>query len=377
MNKNLTAFAGFFKIRALDRFILGELKGPFFFGIMSFTIILIAGSLLFQIADLVIQRGVSIGVVLRLFFYYLPRLVAYTIPMSCLLAALLGFGKLSANSELVALKSAGLSFKRIIRPVIIATFFVSVAAFFVNETLVPLSERAAANVMMYEVFKESPPLFKEKIFLKEEGDGTLKRVIYINKMKIVNGDMEEIVVEEFDAGRLSRIVSAKSGKWINGSWWINSGNVFEINKEGNVNHLFKFDKQALTLNMSPSDVAKSTQKPDQMTIPELLEYIKINEKSGMNVSKFWMLFHLRLSVPWACMVLALVGAALGSRPQRSSSSVGLGLRVIIVFVYYVILSLTQSLGDAGYLPPVVAAWIANIIFLIIGAVLCRNANKLG
>ena len=377
MNKNLTAFAGFFKIRALDRFILGELKGPFFFGIMSFTIILIAGSLLFQIADLVIQRGVSIGVVLRLFFYYLPRLVAYTIPMSCLLAALLGFGKLSANSELVALKSAGLSFKRIIRPVIIATFFVSVAAFFVNETLVPLSERAAANVMMYEVFKESPPLFKEKIFLKEEGDGTLKRVIYINKMKIVNGDMEEIVVEEFDAGRLSRIVSAKSGKWINGSWWINSGNVFEINKEGNVNHLFKFDKQALTLNMSPSDVAKSTQKPDQMTIPELLEYIKINEKSGMNVSKFWMLFHLRLSVPWACMVLALVGAALGSRPQRSSSSVGLGLSVIIVFVYYVILSLTQSLGDAGYLPPVVAAWIANIIFLIIGAVLCRYANKLG
>ncbi len=377
MNKNLTAFADFFKIRALDRFILGELKGPFFFGIMSFTIILIAGSLLFQIADLVIQRGVSIGVVLRLFFYYLPRLVAYTIPMSCLLAALLGFGKLSANSELVALKSAGLSFKRIIRPVIIATFFVSVAAFFVNETLVPLSERAAANVMMYEVFKESPPLFKEKIFLKEEGDGTLKRVIYINKMKIVNGDMEEIVVEEFDAGRLSRIVSAKSGKWINGSWWINSGNVFEINKEGNVNHLFKFDKQALTLNMSPSDVAKSTQKPDQMTIPELLEYIKINEKSGMNVSKFWMLFHLRLSVPWACMVLALVGAALGSRPQRSSSSVGLGLSVIIVFVYYVILSLTQSLGDAGYLPPVVAAWIANIIFLIIGAVLCRNANKLG
>lgn len=377
MNNKLTSFTDFFKIRALDRFILGELKGPFFFGIMSFTIILIAGSLLFQIADLVIQRGVSIGVVLRLFFYYLPRLIAYTIPMSCLLAALLGFGKLSANSELVALKSAGLSFRRIIRPVIIATFFVSVAAFFVNETLVPLSERAAANVMMYEVFKESPPLFKEKIFLKEEGDGTLKRVIYINKMKIVNGDMEEIVVEEFDAGRLSRIVSAQSGKWINGSWWINNGNVFEINKDGNVNHLFKFDKQALTLNMSPGDVAKSTQKPDQMTIPELLEYIKINEKSGMNVSKFWMLFHLRLSVPWACMVLALVGAALGSRPQRSSSSVGLGLSVIIVFVYYVILSLTQSLGDAGYLPPVIAAWIANIIFLIIGAVLCRNANKLG
>ena len=89
----------------------------FFFGIMAFTVILVAGSLLFKIADLVIQRGVSIGIVVRLFLYYLPRLVALTIPMSCLLGALLGFGKLSANSELVALKSAGLSFQRIIRPV--------------------------------------------------------------------------------------------------------------------------------------------------------------------------------------------------------------------------------------------------------------------
>lgn len=377
MKNNIFTLPDFLKIRALDRFILSELKGPFFFGIMSFTIILVAGSLLFQIADLVIQRGVSLGIVVRLFLYYLPRLMAYTIPMSCLLAALLGFGKLSANSELVALKSAGLSFRRIIRPVIIATFFVSIAAFFVNETLVPLSERAAANVMMYEVFKESPPVFKEKIFLKEEDGGELKRVIYINKMKIVTGDMEEIVVEEFDSGKLSRIISANSGQWVNGSWWIQKGNVFEINKNGDVNHLFKFDKQALTLNMTPTDVAKSTQKPEQMTIPELMEFIKINEKSGVNVSKLWMLLHLRLSVPWACMVLALVGAALGSRPQRSSSGVGLGLSVIIVFVYYVILSFTQSLGDAGYLPPFVAAWIANIIFLIIGALLCKNANNLG
>lgn len=351
--------------------------GPFFFGIMSFTIILVAGSLLFQIADLVIQRGISIGIVVRLFIYYLPKIMAYTIPMSCLLAALLGFGKLSSNSEIVALKSAGLSFQRIVRPVIIATFFISIAAFFINETIVPLSERAAANVMMYEVFKESPPLFKEKIFLKEEDHGALKRVIYIDKMKISNGNMEEIVVQEFDGGRLARIISAKSGKWVNGSWWIEKGNVFDINKEGVVDLLFKFDRQALTLNMNPGQISSASQKPDQMTIPELFSAIKLNERGGANSTKLWMIFHLRLSVPWACMVLALVGAALGSRPQRSSSSVGLGMSVIIVFIYYVILSFTQSLGDAGYMPPVVAAWIANIVFLAIGLMLCRNANKLG
>lgn len=364
--------------KALDRFILGELMAPFFFGIMAFTVILVAGSLLFKIADLVIQRGVSLGIVIRLFLYYLPRLVAFTIPMSCLLAALLGFGKLSANSELVALKSAGLSFQRILRPVIIASFLISIAAFFVNETLVPISERAAANVMVYEVFKQSPPVFKEKVFLREGSDSALKRVIYIHKLKINTGDMQDIVIEEFENGKLARVISAKTGEWINGSWWIKDGDVYDIDgKTGKVSRLFKFDRQALTLNLNPSEVASSSDDPDQMTMPELYKTIKINEVRGGDNGELWMMLHMRISVPWACIVLALVGAAFGSRPQRTNSSVGLGVSVIIVFVYYVIMSFSQSLGEAGYLPPVVAAWTANIIFLIIGSALCQRANKLG
>ena len=366
-----------FKPKALDKFVLTELMWPFLFGIVSFTIILVAGGLLFKIADLVIQRGVSLGIVVRLFLYYLPRLVALTVPMSCLLAALLGFAKLSSNSELVALKSAGLSFKRIIRPVITVAFLISIGSFFVNETLVPMSERAAANVMMYEVLKESPPLFKEKMFLKEEGSGALKRVIYINKMSIKDGNMEDIVVQEFDAGRLCRIVSAKSGRWVDGSWWISNGNVFEINLKGEVNSLFKFDKQALALNMNPDEIRRSGTDPDQMSVFELYDAIKFNEKSGTDTGRLWMILHLRLSVPWACAVLALVGASLGSRPQRSGSSVGLGLSVIIVFCYYVIMSFSQSLGEAGYIPTFIAAWIANIVFFAVGAVLCNRANNLG
>lgn len=70
-----------FRMRALDRFILGELKAPFFFGLIAFTIILVAGGLLFQMADLIIQKGVSIGIVIRLFLYYMPRLVVFTIPI--------------------------------------------------------------------------------------------------------------------------------------------------------------------------------------------------------------------------------------------------------------------------------------------------------
>lgn len=375
MNNNL--FDKYLKFKALDRFIFGELIGPFFFGLMAFTIIMVAGGLLFRIADLIIKNGVSLGIVVRLFLYYLPKMAATAIPMSCLLAALLGFNKLSTNSELVALKSSGISFTRIIKPVIIMAFFVSMGAFFINETLVPISERAAANVMAYEVFKQSPPVFRDKVFLKEESGGELKRVIYVNRIDVKDGKMSDVVVQEFEKGLLSRLVSAKKGEWIDGSWWLEEGKVFEITKDSDVSLLFTFDKQALQLNLNPEEAARTARTPDEMTLNELFREIKMMKQKGMDVSKILMILNLRFSVPWACLVLAIVGAAVGSRPQRSSSGMGLGLSVIIVFVYYVILSFTQSLGDAGYLHPVFAAWIANIVFLIIGGGLTLRANRLG
>ncbi|MDD4751467.1 MAG: LptF/LptG family permease [Synergistaceae bacterium] len=375
MNNNL--FDKYLKFKALDRFIFGELIGPFFFGLMAFTIIMVAGGLLFRIADLIIKNGVPLGIVVRLFLYYLPKMAATAIPMSCLLAALLGFNKLSTNSELVALKSSGISFTRIIKPVIIMAFFVSMGAFFINETLVPISERAAANVMAYEVFKQSPPVFRDKVFLKEESGGELKRVIYVNRIDVKDGKMSDVVVQEFEKGLLSRLVSAKKGEWIDGSWWLEEGKVFEITKDSDVSLLFTFDKQALQLDLNPEEAVRTARTPDEMTLNELFREIKMMKQKGMDVSKILMILNLRFSVPWACLVLAIVGAAVGSRPQRSSSGMGLGLSVIIVFVYYVILSFTQSLGDAGYLHPVFAAWIANIVFLIIGGGLTLRANRLG
>jgi len=189
--------------------------------------------------------------------------------------------------------------------------------------------------------------------------------------------MIDVIVQEFEKRQLSRLVSAEKGEWIDGSWWLEEGKVFEITKDNDVSLLFTFDKQALQLNLNPEEAARTARTPDEMTLNELFREISMMKQKGMDVSKIVMILNLRFSVPWACLVLAIVGAAVGSRPQRSSSGMGLGLSVIIVFVYYVILSFTQSLGDAGYLHPVFAAWIANIVFLIIGGGLTLRANKLG
>ena len=263
------------------------------------------------------------------------------------------------------------------RPVVAAAFVISICALVINESIVPMSERAAANVMKYEVLHESAPVFKAKVFLKEEGGGAVERVIYIDKMDNKTKQMENVVVEEFEGGRLARVIAAKTGEWISGSWWLTDGAVYEIKKTKEVGLLFKFNRQALMLNMAPDEISANDRKPDEMTIPELLRAIEIRGKTGAEAGDLWMAFHLRLAVPWACLIFGILGAALGSRPQRSSSSVGLGFSVIIIFVYYVIMSFGRALGESGSLPPLLAAWVANLVFLAISVFFCLRANRLG
>ena len=167
----------------LDRYILKELSGSFMFGVTAFTIVFVAGDLLFEAANLMIEKGISLSVVARLFVYRLPEVVALTLPMASLLSSLLTFSRLSTNSELVALKAAGIPFHRILRPVFLASILVGISALVGNETVVPVSNRAAENLMKYEIMREKPSALKEKVFLREESRGVLHRVIYLDKLK--------------------------------------------------------------------------------------------------------------------------------------------------------------------------------------------------
>ena len=104
-------------MRILDKYILKQMLGPFGFGVAAFSTIFVASSFLFRVAQYITQYGASTSSLIRLFFCLLPEVINYTFPMSMLLAALLAFGRLSASSELTAMKSGGISFARLAAPV--------------------------------------------------------------------------------------------------------------------------------------------------------------------------------------------------------------------------------------------------------------------
>ena len=368
----LSVFPG---LRILDCFIIKELTGPFMFGMMIFTMILVTGDLLFEAAKLVIERGVALGVVCRLFVYRLPEVVAWTLPMSCLLSTLLGMTRLASNSELIAIKSLGIPFHRALRPVIVASFLVSVVALLFSETIVPITAQAADTLMKYEILKNQASAIQDKVFMRDESGGELKRVVYVDKLDVSAGAMEGIMLYEFDKGRMTRASSAHRGTWKDGEWWLDDGQVFEVTEKREMRLLFRFERQKLALNVSPEQLQRSTKKPADMSARELWDYAEQARAVGANISQLWVLFHLRLAVPWACVIMAILGASFGAfRRGRSGTGAGFGFSVVIVFGYYMIMSICRALGENGNIAPVLAAWIPNATFLAGGIYFSRKVD---
>ncbi len=361
----------------LNKLVLGSCAGPFVFGILIFVLIFVAGDLLFQAAKLIIEQGIAFGVVVRLFFYRLPEVVIMTVPMSSLLSTLLGMSTLNAGSELIALKSLGIPFTRILRPIFFASVLVSLIALTLNETFVPFATLAADRLTKYEIMKNQAAVVQEKVFLREEEGGKLKRVLYIDELDPNEGRMSGIMMHEFDDDRLSTTLHARRGMWQDSQWWIEDGRIYSISREGEVSLLLRFERQRLALRMSPEQLQRSTRNPSSMSAHELWSYITQAGTAGTDLSELWVMLHLKLAVPWACVIMAVLGAGFGaSRRGRSGGGVGFGISVVMVFAYYVVMSLCRALGESGNIPAVLAGWGPNFVFIVIALFFAWRVDRI-
>lgn len=363
-------------MRILDKYIIKELLGPFIFGIASFSSVFIGTGTMLKIAQYVTQYGASFTSVIKLFMYSLPGIVVLTFPMSMLLASLLAFGRLSGSSEITAMRSGGISFYRLATPVFIIALLVSVFAVFFNELVVPQSNVAYNDVINNEIKKGATTLkSQEHIIIKDVKDGALQRLTYARKFEESNSTMYAVSIEEFDHDNLVRVENAETAVWQDNHWIMQNGIIHDLTAEGNLERVMHFDQQIMPVTKTPKAISSEQKKPEEMTIKELKQQIQILQKEYVTSSIYEVELQERIAIPVASFVFALIGTPLGLQPNRSSSSIGLGLSIIIIFIYYTIMAVMTSLGNGGAVSAVVAAWLANIIFIIVGCLLVRKVSR--
>ena len=120
-------------VSILDRYLIKELIGPFLFGIAAFTFILSGSTVLFALIGEAIRNNIPMGIILQLFLYKLPYMIVLSFPMSTLLATIIAFGRLSADSEILAFRAGGIAFSRLVTPIFLTGLFVSLLTIWFNE----------------------------------------------------------------------------------------------------------------------------------------------------------------------------------------------------------------------------------------------------
>ena len=362
-------------LRILDKYILREVILSFIFGICAFSAVFIGSGTLFKIARYITDYGASFSSVVKIFVYGLPSIIIWTFPMSMLLSTLLTFGRLSSSSEITAMKSCGVSFARISAPAIFLGFIVSVCAILFNEHVVPWANSASNDVFYYEIEGNTEMKSQDHIIVKEIVGDKIQRLVYAREYRASDETLQGVTMQEFnEEGKVSHVENANFAEWRNDVWVMHEGMIYDISEDERT-HSMRFDRQILPVKASPRQIVREQKKPEELTMRELRTQIRIMKTQYVNTSKLETELYQRVTVPMASLIFALIGVPLGLQPTRNSSSMGFALSVVIIFIYYSVMTLSNALARGEVLDPMFAVWIPNIIGLIAGVYLIKRASK--
>ncbi|MGK7916775.1 MAG: LptF/LptG family permease [Prochloraceae cyanobacterium] len=380
-----------FKLRipdlsVMDRYISAELILPFLFGMGLFTSLGLAIGALFQLVRDVTESGLLLDIALKVLFLKMPEYLVLAFPMSVLLATLMGYSRLASDSELIALRSSGVSTYRMVIPSVILSLLVVGLTFICDDLVVPASNYQA-SVTLDRAFNKQKPSFKERNIIypeykkTQEADGNQKSVLTrLFYAKEFDGQqMKGLTIIDRSQKGIDRIFIAASATWnaAENVWDFYNGTMYEIAADGTYGNIIRFERRKLKLSKAPLDLAKRGRDYDEMNIFQAREYLNILRMSGdrQKIRQLQVQIQAKIAFPFVCLVFALVGAAIGLKPQNTGKATSFGICIVLIFSYYLLSFISNSMGIWGVLSPFMAAWLPNFLGLGAGGFLLVNSSK--
>jgi len=354
-----------FKVKVIDRYIFRELLGPYIFGMLGFIVVISIDPMIYAMKNVITSdnRNVDPFAVLKWFTYSLATDMIFTFPMAMLLATLLVFGRFSNDSELVALRAGGVSFFRLCYPVMAFAVISTLVAFLFGEFVSPYAVSRSQQIKRTEILKLLPIMGQENVYIKDSPD----RTIYVERVDNVNNILTNVIISEYDhkTDLLKRRVFAKTGRFSSNKWLFQDGVIYDYDDKFNAKLVCNFSARDLAIEQKPTDFKRDEETYQELSMRRLKQKISYAYEHGLaDVTGLLVEFYVKTSIPFACFIFGIIGATLGTSNSRSGAFIGFGISIVIIFIYYVIFSISRSLGKNGTISPLLAAWLQNIIFLV-------------
>ncbi|MCF7858558.1 MAG: LptF/LptG family permease [Candidatus Cloacimonetes bacterium] len=353
-------------MRLLDKYILWEYIKVLLIILFSFSVLFLVVDISDRLPRLLSKDGEANDIIMY-FLLRIPYLVLLSSPVMVLLAGLFLMNNLSKYNESVAIRSAGISILRMVSPLLWFGLIFSILIMFVGDLVLPKAEDYR-NYIYKEKIKHQK-VEDKKMRSQIHYFGSDNNLYYIGFFDGYRNDLKTIDITTFhnETGEITKKITATQASWINDEWVFQDCYIRTFDK-GILIGMEHYDEKIIKeIDVSPIDFIKSAKSPMSMNFFELKQYIERLKKVGEKHSKELVELNLKVSFPFANLIILLFSIPLVSTSSRSRGR-GLifGIGLLVCFLYLSALRICQSLGYNEVLSPMLAAWLPNAVFSTLG-----------
>lgn len=359
-------------LKRLDRYIIVKFLGTYFFAIA----LIISISVVFDINEN-IDRFINNKAPLEaiIFDYYLNFIPYYTnlfSPLFVFIAVIFFTSKLAENSEIIAMFSTGMSFKRLMVPYMISAAIISAVTFMLGTEVIP--KGSVTRLKFEELYKKKKSADYARNIQLEVDTGV---VAYMERYENYNKTGYRFSLDKFEDHKLVSHLTARRITYDTASyhkWIIRDYMIREM--RGMKEIITRGDRIDSIIKMEPQDFLITRGQQETMTSPQLRDYIQKQKQRGFaNIKEFEVEYHRRIAMSFAAFILTAIGLSLSSRKVKGGMGLHLGIGLALSFSYILFQTISATFAINGNMPPAIAVWIPNILYLFIAIYLYHKAPK--
>ncbi len=352
----------------LDRYIIRKFLGTYIFSILLIISVAVVFDINEQLDKFIKNDAPLKAIILEYYVNFIPYYANLFSALFVFIAVIFFTSKLADNSEIIAMMSTGMSFKRLMKPYMISASIIAISTFVLSSFIIPPANEVRIN-FQNRYIKNKKTEFEQRIQMQIE-PGVIG---YIGQFNDKNKRGTNFSLDKFDGQELVSRLTANTIEYDTGYHWIlRNYSIREF--DGMKEYITNGDVIDTTLAITPRDFLISVNDFEQMTTPELYQYIERQKGRGIgNIQGFEIEYHKRFASFASAFILTIIGASLSSRKIKGGMGLNIGIGLLLSVSYILFMTVSSTFAVSGVVSPFIAAWIPNIIFAIIAAYLYTKA----
>jgi len=361
-------------IKKIDRYIIQKFVSTYLFTMGIFILI----GILIDLSEKVnyfVEDKLSVGYIIELYYLnFMVWMMVFLTPLFILIAVIYFTSRLSDQSEIIALRNAGMSFSQLFKPYLITACAVAALMLVTNHLVLPRAQKIKVAFENKHIKKQKALKTIENLHIFTSPT----QIVSARSYRLKDSLARDLVIEEVVDNKLVQYLKATSARWYGarGKWQLNNYEIRKINGLKEELVLGRGQKLDTLINLLPADFISTRDEEATLTSPELLARIKRDKERGMSSSKIFEIeFHRRTADPFTVIILTLIGFAISSRKVRGGIGIHLTLGISLGAIFIFLSRFSQTFANSNAVPIAFAVWIPNIIFGIIALLLVKVAQK--